>query len=53
MKIDQIVAEIFQDRQGGRRTVDELARASGSRKAALDDKIVLARLDSGFDKLSV
>src|SRR5436190_23918785 len=53
MKIDQIVAEILQDRQCSRRTVDKLARASGSRKAPLDNEIVLARFDSGLDKLRV
>src|SRR4029450_5472189 len=53
MKIDQIIAETFQNRQRGWRTVDELACASGGRKAAFDDEIVLARFDSSLDKLRI
>src|SRR5439155_16078902 len=53
MKIDKIVSEIFQNRQCGWRAVDELAGPSGSRKAALDDEIVLAWFDSRLDKLRI
>ena len=37
MKIDKLVAELFQDRQRRWRTVDELTRAAGNRETALDD----------------
>src|SRR6266536_4949738 len=53
MKIDQIVAKTFQNRQCGWRTIDELARAASSRKAAFDDEIVLAWFDSRLDKLRI
>ena len=51
MKIDKLVSEILQDRQGGGRTVDELAIGSGRGESALQDEIALAWLDTGFDKL--
>ncbi len=53
MEIDKFVAEIFQDRQCGWRTVDELARAGAGRETSFDDEIVLARFDSSFEKLRV
>ena len=53
MKIDQFVAEIFQDRQRRRRTVDELPRATRSRETSFNDKIVLARFDPGVDQLRI
>ena len=53
VKIDQCIANIFQDRQCRRRTVDELAIAAGRRKTSLNNKIVRARFDPGFDQLGV
>src|SRR4029434_4242941 len=53
MKIDKVIAELFQNRQCCWRSVDELARASGDGETSLDDEIVLAPLDARFDKLPI
>ena len=53
MKIDKVVAEIFQDRQCCWRTVDELPRAAGNGETSLNDEIVLTRIDARFDKLRI
>jgi hypothetical protein len=50
VKIDEVVAELFQDRQCRWRTVDELTRAAGNREAALDDQVIFTRLDPSLDK---
>src|SRR2546430_8558615 len=53
MKIDQRVADAFQDRQRGRRTVNELAIRSGRGKCSLDNQIIATWFDSGLDQLRV
>ena len=40
VKIDQRIADIFQDRQRRRRAVDELAIGASCRKCALNNQIV-------------
>ncbi len=52
VKINKFVAEIFQNRQSRGRTVDELAIRSGRREGALQNQIVFARFDSGFDEVA-
>ena len=51
VKIDKCVADVFQNRQRRRRTVDELTVRPGCGKCSLDNQIVAARFDAGFDQL--
>src|SRR5262249_18006997 len=51
VKIDERVTDALQDRQGGGRTVDELAIRSTRGKRALNNKIIAARFDASFDQL--
>ena len=53
VKIDKFVAQVFQDRQGGGRAVDELAIGPARGKRSLQNQIVTARFDAGFDKLRI
>ena len=53
VKIDQCVAHIFQDRQRGGRTVDELSIAARGRETSFNNKIIRARFDAGFDQVGV
>ena len=53
VKVDQFVAKIFQDRQGGRRAIDELAVCAACRKRALDDEITFTRFNACFDQLRI
>src|SRR5436190_13909310 len=50
MKIDEFVAELFQDRQGCWRTIDKLPSAAGNREAALDDQVIFAWLNTRLAK---
>jgi hypothetical protein len=51
MKIDELIPEIFQDRQRRWRTVNELSIGSSGGESPLQDQIVLTRFDSCVDKL--
>ena len=53
VEIHQFIAEIFQNRQRGWRTIDELPIRSSRGESPLQDQIVLASFDPGFDKLWV
>src|SRR5205809_2227875 len=53
MEIDKFISEIFEDRQCRWRSIDELARATGSREAPFNDKLVLAWLDPSFHELRI
>ena len=53
VKIDQGVADVFQDRQRSRRAIDELTIGAGRGKCSLNNKIVAAGFDAGFDQLRI
>src|SRR5947207_8506669 len=48
MKIDQFVAELLENSQRRRRSVDKLAVRAGRRKTAFHDQLAVAALDTGF-----
>ena len=50
MKIDQLIAEILQDRQSGGRAIDKLTIAAARGKRPLDDEIAFARFNACFDE---
>src|SRR5712691_3696825 len=53
VKIDQGIADVFQDRQGGGRSVDELTIVARGGKCSLNDKIIRAPFDARFDQLRI
>ena len=53
VQIDQLVAQILQHGERGRRSIDELAVCARRRKAAFHDQLALARFDARLAQLRI